>query len=302
MRTLVAFLLTSLLAVAASAGDVWPDGPTTGVNSDFTINPPADGGNQNDMNELVGVPRISGFTLGALTDGSETVVGYIDADPEADWTSLANMTDSTSTTIYRGYPYAGALKLVVDPSPDAGDGVSNTLAGGDQDWSGDDSFGLWMRCDLALAIGDWRLAIRDEASDDTTTVFPAYPTANTWMWVGLDHSTVVDADKNVITDLKIVLSSAGATTFASGGTCYFANAVKWDSDEEEPLSDNVANLDIYYDGVISLFQTKTDGSSAPDLLIEGTDFFVVYLSGADAIVMINDGSTYTGFGYAAVNP
>jgi hypothetical protein len=260
---------------------------------------PADGGNGDLQHQIVGIPKIAGFSVGTGNDGSETTnVDFGDSEtPNTDWTQTANITTSNDSTFYR--KGTASLKYVIDPTPADGNGADCDLAGatGAQDWSADESFGLWMYCTIAATDGDeWALEITDSVAGATEAVFPAYATANTWQWMEVDISGVADASKDVVNSIAIDLTAAGATDYAAGGDCYFDYMWKWDLEEELALS-----ADIYEDGILSMFSVITAGAAiTPILEVEGTDFFVHYESGNDFIVPITDLSADSLWGMAAL--
>jgi len=257
---------------------------------------PTNGGMAGLQHRIVGIPKISGFSLGTGNDGSETTnVDFGDSEtPNTDWTQTANITTSDNTTIWR--KGSASLQMAVGASPAAGNGADNALATGDQDWSGDESFGLWVLCDTAFSAGDWVLGITDNATEDVTTGFPAYSTVNTWEWMELEIGSIADADKDVITDIAIDLSSAGATTFAAGGNCYFDGMWKWDAAEELAVG-----ADIYEDGILSMFSVITAGAAiTPILEVEDTDWFAHYETGNDFVIPITDLSADSLWGMAAL--
>ena len=244
----------------------------------------ADGGNATLNYKINGIPKIAGFSAGTGNDGSETTnVDFGDSEtPNTDWTQTTNITTADDTTTWR--KGSASLEMVVGATPSAGNGADNALATGNQNWSADESFGLWVYCTIVFSSGDWVLEITDNASADVTTTFPAYGTANTWQWMELEIGSIGDTDKDVITDIAIDLSSAGATTFAAGATCNFDGMWKWDGAEEMALAQ-----DIYEDGILSMFSVVTAGAAiTPILEVEDTDFFVHYETGNDFIVPITD--------------
>jgi hypothetical protein len=254
-------------------------------------------GNSDAHAQLVGLPKIVGWTIGASTDGSETVnTDFGDSEtPATDWTAVdGDVVVSNDGATYR--KGSASLELAVAAtSVEEDDGATNALATGDQDWSADESFGMWMRCDSTTSAGDWNLTITDNATDEDVAV-PALTAADTWTWLEVDISGVADADKDVITDLGLTLSAAGATAMV-GVTCYFDYLWKWDAAEEEALSQSILD-----DGVLAAWSilTAAGGANTPTVLAEGTNFFIHYESGNDFFVAITDLSTYSVWGMAAL--
>jgi len=270
---------------------------SSGNAVDLTLSAPTNGGNADAKNEFVGIPRIKGFVTGAGTNGAaagKTVTGYIDETPAGEWTATANMTDATDAVNYR--KGSASLKLTVGATPAAGNGADNPLAGGDEDWSDDESFGMWMMCDATTSAGDWVLEITDSVAGATTVNVPALASANKWTWVEVDISGVANASKDVITDIALDLSAAGAVALPSK-VCNFDYAYKWDATEEDAMT-----LNVYEDGVIAVYSVVTASGQAntPSLLTEGTDFFVHYEAGNDFLVWITDQSAASLWGSAAI--
>ena len=278
----------TVVTVTTDVGSVTIDG-------DVTIPVLSNGGNADAQNEFVGIPKIGGFSLGTMVDGTGQTIGpavFIDETPAGEWTATANITASTDSSVYR--KGTASLKLLMGATPADTNGADNPLGGGDQDWSADESFGLWHRCDTTTTAGDFDLSIMDNATP-TLVDIPALATADKWTWLEVDVSGVADGDKDVITDLGIHLSAAGAAALGAA-SCYFDYAVKWDGADEDALG-----LDVYEDGVLSIFTliTNTGSARTPLLLVEGTDYFVHYETGNDFIVTITDQSAKSGWGMAA---
>jgi hypothetical protein len=270
---------------------------TIDADGETTFPPePVDGGNGDLQHQIVGIPKIAGFSVGVGNDGSETTnVDFGDSEtPATDWTAVdGDVTVANETTFFR--KGTASLEIAVAASSvEENDGAVNALGTGDQNWSADESFGLWMYCTATTTAGDWKLSINDNATYSDVNI-PALGTANTWTWLEVDISGVADADKDVVTDLALRLSAAGATAML-GQTCYFDYLWKWDLEEELALS-----ADIYEDGILSMFSVITAGAAiTPILEVEGTDFFVHYETGNDFIVPITDLSADSLWGMAAL--
>jgi hypothetical protein len=270
-------------------------------DSIFSPEPP-DGGNGNNLTNnqqrrINGIPKIAGFSLGTGNDGSETVTtDFMDETPAGEWTATANVTDATEATVIK--MGVGSLSLTYTAAVVAGNGADNPLGSGDQDWTDDESVGLWHRCDFTYDAGDLVLGITDNASEDVTTTFPAYGTADTWVWTELEVGSIANGDKDVITDIALDVSAAGAITIAAaaGGVCYFDYMYKWDAAEELAMG-----MDIYEDGILSMFSVITAGAAiTPILEVEGTDWLAHYETGNDFIVPISDLSNDSLWGMAAL--
>jgi len=267
----------------------------TGNSTDVTLSVPTNGGDAAAVNQFVGVPKMALVSTGAGVNGTtNTVVSFIDDSPAGEWTATANITATTDSTNYR--VGTGSLQLVVGATPAAGNGADNPLTAGNQDWTADESVGVWQRCTATTTAGDWVIEITDSVAGVTTVDFPALASADVWTWLEIDISGVADASKDVVTDLAIDLSTAGATSMASQ-TCEFDFMAKWDGADEEALGQ-----DIYQDGLIGMFAiaTATGGNRTPTVLVAHTDYFVHYEAGNDFLVAITDQSANSLWGFAAL--
>lgn len=267
-------------------------------DGDLTLDTDATGGNALAKNEFIGLPRIKFAALSTMANGtSETsIVDYGDTQtPTDDWTAVDGSTTlSSDNTYFRESTHS--LKMIVTTAATVNDGCTNPLGTGDQDWSDDESFGMWFYADRTLTAGDLVLHVTDNASDDTVN-FPAYSTADTWEWIEINIGGIANGDKDIITDISIELSSAGETV-AGGGEfiVYFDFMVKWDGAEEETLGEGIP-----YDGVLSLAMIDaTSGAATTSVLTEYTDYFVHYQSGDDEIVIMSDQSDADKLGLAII--
>ena len=266
---------------------------------DVTASADNTGGNAGAVNQFIGVPRIDLVGIGTMANGTTnsiiTDIGDSET-PATDWTAIdADTTMSNDSTYYR--QGTASLKMAVADTADATDGCTNALASGDQNWTDDESVGMWFYADTTLTAGDLVLVITDSGAGDTSVNFPAYATANTWEWIEIDISGVVTASKDVITDLSVELSAAGAVVAAAGAfNVYMDFIVKWDGAEEESVGRAIVQ-----DGVMSLVVIDaTDTGATSTTLTLYTDYFVHYQSGNDAIVILSDQSGADKVGLALV--
>lgn len=229
-------------------------------------------------------------TLGALKNGTTNGVLLTDDTPDGEWAAIDAATVVTAdATIFK--VGTKSLKVHVTKGAAANKGIINTLGGGDQDWSADESVGVWIYTTTALAAGDLQLNIVDNATDHKVNI-PAVATTGTWTWVKIDVSGVADADKNVITDLKIQLSAAGAAKAAIAAfDVYFDFMFKWDVGDEVAL-----NRDVPYGGVQTVLAALSAAAGANTFgkLVEYTDYFIDYRTGDDKLICITDQSTFSG--------
>lgn len=271
------------------------DGAVT-VTADVAVTV-GDGAN-GDLKELTGLWRVRDWSVGASVNGTSQQVTtdlMPDTTEDANWTATTNMTVAESTTLER--VGSSALQITVGASPADGNGADNTLTSGNQDWSADESVGLWMRCSLTTASGDWVLEITDSVAGATEVAIPALATANTWTWLEINIGGVADASKDVITTIGLDLSAAGATAFAAGGTCLFDFMVKWDGASEEALSQDVLEGSI---PTALAMVTGTGGNRIPVVIVEHTDYFIHYETGNDFFVALTDQSANSVWGRAAI--
>lgn len=244
---------------------------------------------------VIGVPRVKVVALGTGSNGAaagKTLRTMMDDTPAGEWTAIDADVVRTEDASY-AREGTKSLKLAIADTADDTDGVTNTLGGGDQDWSADESFGFWAYSTKALDAGDLKIGITDSVAGESLVSVPAIP-LNTWTWVEVDISAVVDASKDVITDLSVELSAAGAAKAAAGAfDVYIDSMTKWDSTEEDALTIS-GTTGILNDGCLSVFTIAGVG------LVEYTDYIVHYQSGAaDAIVYMTDQSAATSFAYVA---
>ena len=266
---------------------------TLALASDVTLATDATGGNAGAKTEYYGLPRIALAGLGTMANGTTntTIVDIGDSEtPATDW--VANDGDtvmSNDSSIYR--QGTASLKFAISAAADDGDGPVNTLGSGDQDWTDDESFGFWMRSSAIMVAGDLQLVIFDTTAAPSTAVnLPAVDAGEVdiWQWVELDVTLGNNNLKDVITDLSITLSAAGAARAVGTGAwdVYFDFFVKWDAGEEEGLGQAIP-----YDGVMSLMLLDvTSAAASSSILVLYTDYFIHYQSGSDAIVIMTDQS------------
>jgi len=291
------------VAVAGStalAGTLSVSGATT-LSNDLTVSTDGTGGNANARNQIIGVPRIMNVGIGTMANGgTNTVLTDIgDSEtPATDWTAIdGDVTMTNDTTYFR--QGTASLKMAVAVTADDGDGCTNALASGDQDWTDDEGFGFWFMASKALSAGDITLQIHDAtaAGGFTDVNLPAYTVPNVWVWTELDVTLGNNNLKDVVTDLSFTLSAAGAAKAAAGAfDVYFDFIVKWDVAEEESLG-----AAILQDGVMSLTVIDATNASATCAnLTLYTDYFVHYQTGNDAIVIISNQSDADKVGLALI--
>jgi hypothetical protein len=272
-------------------------GATT-FGADVTLSTDATGGNALAKNEYIGLPRIMNVGISTMANGTTNthITDMADSEtPATDWTAVdADTTMSNDSTYYR--QGTASLKMAVLVTADDEDGCTNTLASGDQDWTGEDSVGFWFYASQAITTGDINFVINDDGVESELAT-PEYATANVWQWMEVDISGVATASKDVVQAVGFELSAAGAATAVAGAfDVYFDFVVVWDTAEEESLGQAIP-----YDGVLSLSVIDATSGAATLLnIVEYTDYFVHYQTGSDAVVMISDQSDADKLGLALI--
>lgn len=265
-------------------------GATIG-GGDVTVTADATGGNAGAKNELIGKIRSKLVSLGTATNGAAAgkTLALSDDTPSGEWTAHdADTVASDDGTYYRAGTKSLKIEFTVDA--DAGDGAHDGVA---YDFSDDESAGLAVMCNGTFSAGDLVLDLTDDGGGHAVNL-PAIAAANVWQWAELDLSGIANGDKDVISDLSLELSAAGAVVVAGRATnCYFDRMFKWDATEEEALG-----VAIVQDGVGSVVAIATAAGTAntPTDLVEDTDFFTHYESGNDFIVWVTDQSAASTFG------
>lgn len=230
-------------------------------------------------------------SLGALTNAAAAgkTLLLVDETPAGEFTATdADVACTTETSVIKSG--TGALKMAVTTTADATDGCADGVT---YDFSADESVGFWIRSTVALDSGDLYLNLLDDGGARTIDI-PAVA-ANTWTYVNLTTgiTALSDAEKNTITSLGFLLSSAGATKAASGAfSVYIDEAYKWDSTEQHTL------------GVLSEGSAITATSIAATTavtaqLTELTDYFISWSGTTASLVGITDQSNKNGL--AVVN-
>jgi len=244
---------------------------------------------------IVGVPALEFIAVGTMTNGTTNTLALMDDSPSGEWAA-----HDADTTVAEGSATgiesigSSSLHAMFSAEADLGDGVHDGVA---YSFAADESVGMWVFCDTTLAAGDIVFDITDNPAGSAKTNFPAYYTANVWEWLEIDISAVADASKDVITDISIELSAAGASKAAAAAfNCYFDGAWKWDAVDEEALGVNLLERGVV--GVI-VVATAAGSGNTPSMLVEDTGYFVHYESGNDFIVTITDQSAASGLVVAA---
>lgn len=260
------------------------------ANTLTTLTPPANGGNLDAGNYLQGLVRMEMLALGVLTDGTSANTEILIDDTPAEWVEVDAGTEVTVDTAETVVVRKGtnSLSIIWTDSAVDGDGVIHDL-GADENWTAQESVGLWHRCTTTTTAGDLELAIIDTTAT-TDIAFPAIATANVWQWVELDIAALTGTTGDTVTDIEISLSGQGVAA-GQAFDCFFDFGFLWDLADETAIS-----RDVLVDGVVSLV-TVVDAEGTANLMtnrVEGTDYIINYQSGDDVLVNVANNSTFTG--------
>lgn len=221
--------------------------------------------------------------LGTMANGTTNTQVNVDDSPDGEWAQVdADTTITADATYYKAG--STSLKVAFADTAAAGDGATNPLTAGDQDWSDDENVTFWVYSNAALSAGDISLMITDNASDEEIT-FPEV-LADTWTIVTLDVSGVANADKDAITDISVELTAAGAASLGAFNL-YLDLGATWDTADQTSLGKRA-----YHGGVQAVAFPTAAGVTAS--LTEWTDYFIVY-DNPSVLVPITDQSANTGF-------
>jgi len=252
-------------------------------------------GNQGTTTSITGLPKLKLVALGTLTDASdasgETRV-YLDDSPTGEWTNVGTpVTLTADTDIYRAG--ANSLKVAFTSAAVAGNGAIGTI-GANDDLEVDDSIGFWIYSTDRLAAGDLYVQTVDTGPVLTNFNLPAV-SAKKWTWVEIDISSLAAGNGDDVSDLNILLSTAGATNHGAF-TIYLDAMYKWAVADEEALAVNIVS-----DGVLSVIMS-IEAFGTDNVAIQGvehTNYFTHYEATNDFIVGMSDNSTYDGLAFVA---
>jgi len=227
------------------------------------------------------LPKVYMQGTGALTNGTtNTKTTYIDDTPTGEWAGSSGVTLTAEPSFYKDG--AACLRATVTIATAAGATISNTLAGGDENWTGIEHVGFWIYPATNYAAGDWTFRITDSGAGNTDTNLPAL-VANKWQWVTLDISGVADASKDVVQSIAFVMAVDNGLA-----DIMIDFLAKWDATDEIALT-----KDVTQDGILSVISCPVAAASAMAWTqkVEYTNYFVSYGTGAtDKLVPITDES------------
>jgi len=239
--------------------------------------------------EFIGVPRQKLVALGTMINGTTEEIAYVDDSPTGEYAPIdATVTEAEGSVAgifkYGASSYAATfLATAVD-----GSGFKATITTDNLETN--ESIGLLLYPTVTITSGSLQVLLTDDGGAREYDI-PAL-TANVWNWVEIDISALTGGTGDVVTEFGILMTAGGAA--AQGAfVLYMDVAYKWDSASEEALG-----VSIQPDGVIGVFAIVTAGGT-PIVLVEGTDFFVHYETGADFLVALTDQSTRSGIAIIA---
>ncbi|MBM3747449.1 MAG: hypothetical protein FJW34_16815 [Acidobacteria bacterium] len=271
---------TSAFTVADTSGNVATAGTltvagATSLAADVTLSADTTGGNAGAKNEFIGLPRIKLVGGAQGTNPGSQTISLFDDTPDGEYAPVdGDVVESADTTYYK-YG-AKSYKAAFAATAEAGDGIVGTNAAGGVAYDDMESAGLLVYCSVTWTSGDLTLVLVDDGGARTYNI-PALATANKWVWLEVDISS---GDLSAVSDVKILLSSQGATNLAAFNL-YIDLLYVWDSVDEEALGTAIVQ-----DGVLSVINVETGAT-----LVELTDYIVHYENGNDFIVYITDQST-----------
>lgn len=272
--------LASTLEVASvitAAGNVTLD------NGDLTVEAEETGGNAGAKNQLIGLPRITAVGLLTGTNGTTESTAYIDATPTGEWAEIDSGTAvaiTADTTTYRAT--TNSVKIAYTAAYTVGDGVYGTIA--QDDLSGNESIGFYLRSSVATSAGDFKLTLDDTNGTDQSYDVPAVA-ADTWTWVEIDISAC-NANCDTVDGIKFT-STLSESLNLGAHNVWLDAMYKWDSTDEEALGQAILQ-----DGVLFVLASPVAaaGLNTSAALVEWTDYIVNYQTGSDVIVWLSDQS------------
>jgi len=244
---------------------------------DMTLEPDATGGNAGAKNEFIGLPRIKLVGGGAGTNPGGQTIALVDDTPDGEWAPVdASVTEAADTTYYRHGTKSYKATFAADAA--AADGFIDAALGANASWEDMESVGLLVYATATWDAGDLTLVLTDDGGARTFDI-PALAAANAWTWLEVDITDLDAGTGDSISDVAVLLSTAGATALGEFSV-YVDIAYVWDATDEEALG-----VAIQQDGVLSVIDAA-GGTNLAEL----TDYLVHYESGNDFLVYITDQS------------
>ena len=282
-------ITTSAGDVVLTSGKVLLGNPaveTTGdgitVNGDQLINAEASGGNAGARNEFTGLSRTTFGCIGTGTNGSTETTAYMDDTPAGEWIAVdGDVVSSDDAANFRFPATAGkSLKLAFAASAADNDGAVINIV--DDDLTGNELIGFWMRSSVALLATDVQLSATDVTTDTLFNICAVSAgNVNKWLWCDVDISALAGTQGDAVTTIGLLLkNAAGLAAF----NLWIDMMYKYDATDDFDLG-----MSILEDGVRGVANV-TAGAN----LVLGTDYFVSYRSGNDFLVYISNQSAATG--------
>ena len=242
-------------------------------------------------NQFIGIPKLNVTQLGASMPN-----GPILADPYSPLIGVCAPTNgSEAAGVFRitgaaSYQYTGASTAADN------DGFDCDVTG--HAVTGTDSIAFWFRSDTALTAGTLDISLLDASSVEANANMPAITTTDEWQWIEIDFGSDCDATCADVDGVLIAVTSAGAATSEmDGAIIHVDSGVFWLDAAEEAIGNVLVGGVINVSVAVSAFGTDNTASE----LVEYTDYFVNYQTGADALVFITDQSANYGWTLEALN-
>ncbi len=257
---------------------------TFGAPNSFFATPAA-------LNHFVGIPKLNVTQLGAsmpngpiLADPYSPLIGNCAPTNGSEAAGALLITGSAS------YQYTGASTAAENDGFDC-DVTGHAVAG-------TDSIGFWIRSDTALTAGTLDVSLLDASSVEANADLGAITVVDEWQWVEIDFGSDCDATCADVDGVLIAVTAAGAATSEMDSTIIHVDSgVFWLDAAEEAIGDVRVGGVINVSVAVSAFGTDNTASE----LVEYTDYFVNYQTGADALVFITDQSANYGWTLEALN-
>lgn len=267
---------------------------TPTISGDVTQTADSTGGNLGAASTYTGIVNSSLIPFAAMTNGAASVKtkALMDDTPAGEWSAIGGGTADPTPANDATFARIGTngLKLPFLDAAVAGDGAKFTAFSG-ENWEAQESVGMWVRSNIALAAGDVVLKTVD-STGDVSFDMPAVATVNKWTWVEFDISGLTGGTGDAVTNVKIALSTAGAAKGAFN--LWIDGAYKWDATEELALGVDLVDSPGAVRSVLAIVKANT-GTHDMAAIVENTDFFVHSESGNDFLVTITDQSTKAAF-------
>jgi len=246
--------------------------------ADVTMANDATGGNLGAVNQYIGMPRWTLVDMEAGTNPASQSVSCIDETP-TEWAAVGVSTTVTADTAYYRQR-TNSVKIAFAGGTD-NEGVDGTIA--QVDLTDMETLGFWVYSDAAITAGDVDLTLDDTNGTDQAYSIGAV-SAGVWTYVALDINAC-DANCDTTDGIHVLLTTQGAANaLLDTNNIYLDEMWFWDDADQEALGQAIVDF-----GVIGVMTSVTTGAGL-GTLVEGTDYFIHYVSGSDFIVWVTDQS------------